>query len=794
MKFLKAAIYCCVICILSLSFRQSLLDNSDVSLFSRFTRLGDEETSSKRGKSPIGRKTHSIPANDVSTYVVGKKKYRFLSFQWWPRKETKEEDRLKHLIEENNEQVRIVKKQIVETKSKRKAHRKVPITIEPHLKKEAMEAIEGTERQVLFLQETPLHTLPGVAPFERSLPNSRNEERSTRLSSLLARLNLTRSRQASRRPYTPVRSVKAKRDNGASDSSSSSLLLSDNVNGRNIQDSDSDASLSSLSSLFRMELMGRSSSGTKFSADQNSTVKSTLVKSNSTSSNYAKNNRFSLRFAPKKRLTVHRSISGRCKTNDGYDQMTANMIIHRQYKFEEAIFLRLKGRNFRRYHTHLDHYTKMTGKRKMSYQSRTAPDAYVRHPFFSKNYEELFTRRQRLFDLVPPNPATGVCDGCKLPVPLTSVTTESKFKPCTLPRTEYTLRKYVGNTEVNACKLESPARTGQDSEVGVTAIAVSTVSRLYFFKQLLYRWKGWYSVSVIVPEKLLPRILSYISNRSLPSRITLLIVMCKEQNEEECPVFPVNLLRNLSIKHSTTSHYLILDMDMWPSTNLYSEILSVPPSILNSSTSAIIVPAIFYHPNAILRFCFKLHDCVLMGLELFPETHDELIGCLMSRVCQLTKNGIRTHLYTTPDWLLMPSNVHIAKLHCLIVDKMEPYVILRKGPTTPLFDERFTGYGYNKVQLIEHLRMIGYNFYIMTRAYALDMPHPLSTFRANYTARKADSRSPTSVDNIFCQFLNETIKKNPTARSFPICSRLNRTYYLEPVDDDDDDGGVPTAI
>lgn len=41
----------------------------------------------------------------------------------------------------------------------------------------------------------------------------------------------------------------------------------------------------------------------------------------------------------------------------------------------------------------------------------------------------------------------------------------------------------------------------------------------------------------------------------------------------------------------------------------------------------------------------------------------------------------------------------------------------------PMFDERFINYGYNKVQWLEHLRYMGYDFQILTNGFAVDIPH-----------------------------------------------------------------------
>ena len=95
---------------------------------------------------------------------------------------------------------------------------------------------------------------------------------------------------------------------------------------------------------------------------------------------------------------------------------------------------------------------------------------------------------------------------------------------------------------------------------------------------------------------------------------------------------------------------------------------------------------------------------------------------MTSRICLLQKASLYTHAYATKTWPLWKSG-SVAKLRCVMNDYQEPYVMLRRSPNTPLFDERFVNYGYNKVQWLEHLRYVGFDYEILTNGFAVDIPH-----------------------------------------------------------------------
>ena len=79
-----------------------------------------------------------------------------------------------------------------------------------------------------------------------------------------------------------------------------------------------------------------------------------------------------------------------------------------------------------------------------------------------------------------------------------------------------------------------------------------------------------------------------------------------------------------------------------------------------------------------------------------------------------------------PEWYLTTARVSLIK--CFITDMMEPYVMVKHSPSTPMFDSRFIDYGFDKISYIEKLRQMNYQMYILNRAFAIDYPHPVYIF------------------------------------------------------------------
>lgn len=104
--------------------------------------------------------------------------------------------------------------------------------------------------------------------------------------------------------------------------------------------------------------------------------------------------------------------------------------------------------------------------------------------------------------------------------------------------------------------------------------------------------------------------LKFIASHYLPLRVTLLLYLIGP-NSPEKGQFPVNKLRNLGIRNIVTTHFQILDMDLWPTYNTYQTMMKLPEP-LRTGRNAVIFPVFFFDRNSVLTRCDSLEKCSLL--------------------------------------------------------------------------------------------------------------------------------------------------------------------------------------
>lgn len=135
-------------------------------------------------------------------------------------------------------------------------------------------------------------------------------------------------------------------------------------------------------------------------------------------------------------------------------------------------------------------------------------------------------------------------------------------------------------------------------------------------------------------------------------------------------------------------------------------------------------------------------------------------------------------MYTMPEWFVVQNDSSISRVRCFVANFMEPYMLVRYKRDTPVFHDQFVNYGYNKVQYFENLRQMGYSFYVISKVFAMDFPHPDSDFRISYnTMIRNKEENPMRI--VYNELQMSFNMKYKDRRSSRVCFLRQPSYYEE---------------
>lgn len=106
---------------------------------------------------------------------------------------------------------------------------------------------------------------------------------------------------------------------------------------------------------------------------------------------------------------------------------------------------------------------------------------------------------------------------------------------------------------------------------------------------------------------------------NLPERFTVIFYSFSPANPL-AKDFPMNLLRNIGIYAVRTSHFLMLDMDIWVNGDFAREIHRIPSELLRDPSNLFILPIIFLDKNLVLPQCRSLASCVNVYDPFLPSS------------------------------------------------------------------------------------------------------------------------------------------------------------------------------
>ncbi|KRX26823.1 Glycosyltransferase-like protein LARGE1 [Trichinella nelsoni] len=288
----------------------------------------------------------------------------------------------------------------------------------------------------------------------------------------------------------------------------------------------------------------------------------------------------------------------------------------------------------------------------------------------------------------------------------------------------------------------------------VTLLTQLSFDRLVSLNRLLIQWTGPIIAVLYLTDAEAFQLATFMENDFLNIRNNVIIhVVYKEGN-----LYPVNKLRNIALQSSITPFVFMNDIDFVPATGLYEHLLQILPQQGDAiaSKKAYIVPA------------FEVYSYHV----IIPESKTDLLKSLDSGEIHIfrSKEWVKGHLATDYDrWrnALEPYKIAWST-------DFEPYFVVRRD--VPLYDERFVGFGWNKVAHVMNLDFLNYEFIVLPFAYIVHLPHSPSLELLQYR-QNSDYRRCLKL--IMGQFIKELTKTQfkPGKQFQPIATNLSSLLH-----------------
>ena len=241
----------------------------------------------------------------------------------------------------------------------------------------------------------------------------------------------------------------------------------------------------------------------------------------------------------------------------------------------------------------------------------------------------------------------------------------------------------------------------------VSLVTQISFDRIFRIEEICQHWRGPLSVAVHLSDADLVHLVHLMIKEftclssSVDSHLHLVF--------RKTSMYPVNMLRNVAMKYVQTPYVFILDADFYPFGNFEPLLIDTRP---DPSPLAVVIPA------------FELQSNSTENLSVNISNKTALL--------ELVKNGT-TQPFHLARWFPGHGPTNFSKWYNSSepytiewAPRFEPYIIV-KLKYLPRFDERFIGYGYNKVSFFMELDAMNYKMVVHPSAFVVHMPHSRST-------------------------------------------------------------------
>ncbi|CAJ0928179.1 unnamed protein product, partial [Mesorhabditis belari] len=236
----------------------------------------------------------------------------------------------------------------------------------------------------------------------------------------------------------------------------------------------------------------------------------------------------------------------------------------------------------------------------------------------------------------------------------------------------------------------------------ITLVTQLNIERFPIFEKLISNWEGPISASIYASDAESFQLTEYWKqSRILSTRRNIAIHSIYKRGN----FYPVNYLRNVAINGSKTEYLLLLDVDFLPSQGSHS----ILQRHLND----------FKKQNALILPAFE----TVNGNSFESMNKNDFLELWAQKRVRPFRQEIWPQGHFATDfekWKTSEGVYEISYQH-----DFEPYFLIRKSECPP-FDERFVGFGWNKVAHSMVLNKMGYTFRVLPDVFLLHFDHPPS--------------------------------------------------------------------
>ncbi|XP_048517080.1 xylosyl- and glucuronyltransferase LARGE2 isoform X1 [Dendroctonus ponderosae] len=295
----------------------------------------------------------------------------------------------------------------------------------------------------------------------------------------------------------------------------------------------------------------------------------------------------------------------------------------------------------------------------------------------------------------------------------------------------------------------------------ITYVTHLSFDRISLIDNIARLWPGPISFTMYLSDAQFARVVHLLSDSQLlSSRSNIAYHVVFKQGE----FYPTNTLRNTGLKHVQTPFVFLVDVDFVPMRLLYQLLRDNLKNFGDLKQKALVVPAF---------------EAIGPNLTM-PENKLKLLEALERKEFRPFQEASWAPGHAATDYTRW--QMEYAPYQVKWQTHYEPYIVVRSDVIG--FDERFLGFGWNKVEHIMELEAQDYEFTVLSDVFIVHQAHKPSCDNLKYRQSPLYQRCLQTLKRTFIRELSKKYKKNysDSLRSKRAVSKESSTSVYDSTD------------